>query len=451
MTRVLKFGGSSIADAARMRQAFAIVREARPHAPVVVLSALGDTTDHLFAAAEQACAGSLAQALEAAGRLLEEHRTCARRLFNDAVPDALTRVFDEELEGLEGLLRGVGLLHELSPRTMDAIAVFGERLSSRLMTALCEREEVEAEYLDARTVIATDGRFGCAGPKPERIRELVVERLLPRLRPGRVVITQGYVGLGEAGFTTTLGRGGSDLTASLLGAALGADEVQIWTDVEGVMSADPRRVSGALPISELSFAEAAELAAFGARVLHPATIQPAIERKIPVTVRHTQRPGGRFTTIREGVRGVRPVTALATRGPITILTVTSSRMLAQSGFLARLFEVFARLSVPVDLVATAEVSVSMSVESDAPVEALCAEIASFAKVEVARGRAIVALVGERIKQTSGIAARVFAALSGINVEMISMGANEINLSIVVAEGDADDALARLHAALFEHR
>jgi aspartate kinase len=449
MTRVLKFGGSSIADAERMRQAFAIVRAARPHAPVVVLSAMGGTTDRLFAAAREACIGSLPAALRAVRSLLDEHRTCARQLFSDTVPSSLAQVLDEEQERLEGLLRGVGLLRELSPRTMDSIAVFGERLSTQAMTALCVREEVEAEFFDARAVIATDERFGCARPKPKRIRERAVELLLPRLGPGRVVITQGYVGCSEAGFTTTLGRGGSDLTAALLGAALSADEVQIWTDVEGVMSADPRRVAGALPISELSFAEAAELAAFGARVLHPATIQPAIERKIPVTVRHTQRPGGRFTTIREAVAGLRPVTALATRGPITILTVTSSRMLAQSGFLARLFEVFARLGVPVDLVATAEVSVSMSVEADAPVEELCAEISSFAKVEVARERAIVALVGERIKKTSGIAARVFEALSGINVEMISMGANEINLSIVVAGGEADEALARLHAALFE--
>jgi aspartate kinase len=208
-------------------------------------------------------------------------------------------------------------------------------------------------------------------------------------------------------------------------------------------------VPAARPIAELSFAEAAELAAFGAKVLHPATIQPAVEARIPVTVRHTQRPDGRFTTIRAGAGGARPVTALASRGPVTIVTVTSTRMLDAPGFLARLFEVFGRLGISVDLVSTAEVSVSLTVEDDAPLEALRRELGRFAVVELARERAIVAVVGERLKHTPGIAARVFGALEGTNVEMVSMGANEINLSLVVARADERGALRRLHAALFE--
>jgi aspartate kinase len=216
-----------------------------------------------------------------------------------------------------------------------------------------------------------------------------------------------------------------------------------------VCTADPRVVPAALPIDELSFAEAAELAAFGAKVLHPATILPAVSARIPVTVRHTLRPKGRFTTIRSLVPGSRPVTALASRGPVSVVTVTSSRMLAASGFLARLFEVFGRLGVSVDLVATAEVSVSLTVESDAPLDALRAELQRFARVDVATDRAIVALVGERLKHTPGIAAQVFAALDDINVEMISMGANEINLSVVVARAHEHECVRRLHAALFE--
>jgi aspartate kinase len=250
------------------------------------------------------------------------------------------------------------------------------------------------------------------------------------LGAGRAVVTQGYIGATAEGLTTTLGRGGSDYSAALFGAALGAAEVQIWTDVEGVLTCDPRLVPEAQPIAELSFAEAAELAAFGAKVLHPATIQPAVEADIPVTVRHTQRPEGAFTTITGRVATGRPITALATRGGLTVLTVSSTRMLHQPGFLAKLFDVFARHRVSVDLIATAEVSVR-----------------AFATVSVVRERALVAVVGERLKATPGLAGKLFGALGDLNVEMISMGANEINLSLVVAASDAPRALAQLHRVL----
>src|SRR5690606_16382737 len=205
---------------------------------------------------------------------------------------------------------------------------------------------------------------------------LCAEHVRPHLGPGKVAVVQGYVGGTREGVTTTLGRGGSDYSAALFGAALDAAEVQVWTDVEGVLTADPRLVPDALPIPELSFAEAAVLAAFGAKVLHPSTMQPVIERGIPVTVRHTRKPDGRFTKIALGTTSGRPVTALAARGPITVMTVTSTRMLAQPGFLARLFDVFARARVSVDLIATAEISVSLTVEHDAPVEALAREISA---------------------------------------------------------------------------
>jgi aspartate kinase len=283
----------------------------------------------------------------------------------------------------------------------------------------------------------------------DAIRTLAARHLEPRLKPDGAVVTQGYIGATETGLTTTLGRGGSDYTAAIFAAALRATECQIWTDVEGVLTSDPRIVEEALPIPELSFAEAAELAAFGAKVLHPATIQPAIEGRVPVTVRHTRRPDGRFTTITGNVRSGRPVTALATRGPVTVLTVTSTRMLAQSGYLQKLFEVFARLRVSVDLIATAEVSVSMTVDDDAPLPTLLRELSAFATVEAAEGKAIVAIVGDRLKHTPGLGARVFSALGDINVEMISMGANEINLSVVVQYQQRAEALRRLHRALIE--
>jgi len=441
---VLKFGGSSVADAACMREVAALVREALPESPLVVLSATARTTDALFEAARTAEAGSLEAAMELQRSLIERHRGIARDLFPGGLPGDLDQALTELGGELDLLLRGVALLRELSARSMDAIASIGERLSTRILAA-----HMGATWVDARTVVRTDDRHGSAVPQARELGTLAAGLLAPHLGPGRAVVTQGYIGATAKGITTTLGRGGSDFSAALFGAALGASDIQIWTDVEGVLTCDPRVVPEAQPIAELSFAEAAELAAFGAKVLHPATIQPAVEAGIPVTVRHTRRPHGRFTTITAEVRTGRPITALAQRGPITVLTVTSADMLNQSGFLANLFQVFSRHRISVDLVATAEVSVSLTVDADAPLEAILEDLAEFATVGIARDRAIVAIVGERLKLTPGITGRCFGALSEINVEMISMGANEINLSLVVRKEEARTALQRLHAALFD--
>jgi aspartate kinase len=439
---VLKFGGSSVADAACMRQVAALVQAALPDAPLVVLSAMGKTTNGLFDAAKAAEEGDLSQAMSRQRALMAAHRSAAEDLFAGTVPESLDAALTDLFGELELLLRGVAMLRELSPRSMDAIASLGERLSTRIFAA-----HIGAAWADSRTVLRTDSHFGEAVPRPDAIRTLAAQHLAPLVGPGKAVVTQGYIGGTEDGLTTTLGRGGSDYSAALFGAALGAREVQIWTDVEGVLTCDPRVVPDALPIPELSFAEASELAAFGAKVLHPATIQPAVEARIPVTVRHTQKPQGRFTTIAAEVRTGRSITALASRGPVTVLTVSSSRMLAQSGFLARLFEVFGRLGVSVDLVATAEVSVSLTVEAEVPLKPLLQELAGFATVEVHEGRAIIAAVGERLKSTPGLGAQLLTALGDVNVEMISMGANEINLSLVVAQDRTAEALRRLHRVL----
>ncbi len=443
MSRVLKFGGSSVADAAALLRSGAIVREALCAAPLVVLSAMAGVTDALFAAARAAERGELEVAFGLRDDLHDRHFVAARALFGAPSP-ALEAALAAEIGALSTLLAGVGMLHELTPRTLDAIVATGESLSSRLFAQL-----VDGEWFDARRVVVTDARFGAARPERAAIALRVAERLAPRLAAGRAVVTQGYVGATADGVTTTLGRGGSDYSATLLGAALGAREVQIWTDVEGVRSADPRVVPGALPVAELSYAEASELAAFGARVLHPATLEPAAEAAVPVTVRDSARPGGAFTAITTSAASGRAVTALASRRPVTVLTVTAGRMLAESGFLARLFEPFARRGVSVDLVATAEVSVSLTVDDGAPIAELARELGEFSRVEVAPGRAIVAAVGERMRSTAGCAARLLTALGDIEVEMVSMGANEINLSLVVAAEEADEAIRRLHRVIEE--
>lgn len=444
---VMKFGGSSVADAACLREVGDLVVAALPAAPVVVLSAMGKTTNALFDLAQRAVQGDAAALADGPRALLARHRTEAKVLLAGELPEDLDGFLAQAQADLELLLRGCAHLRTLAPATMDAIASFGERLSTALLAAHLRARGVDTTLFDARTVVRTDERHGSARPAMAEISALCAANLLPLLGPGKAVVTQGYIGSTRAGVTTTLGRGGSDYSAAILGAALGASEVQVWTDVEGVLTTDPRLVPDALSIPELSFAEAAELAAFGAKVLHPSTMQPVVDRGIPVTVRHTRKPSGRFTRITRGSTTGRPVTAIAARGPITVLTVTSTRMLAQPGFLARLFDVFARAQVSIDLVATAEVSVSLTVEHDAPVDALVREIETFATTSVARDRAIVALVGERLKFTPGLAARAFTALGDINVEMLSMGANEINLSFVVPHASMPEALLRLHRSL----
>ncbi|MBL8897624.1 MAG: aspartate kinase [Planctomycetes bacterium] len=448
---VQKFGGTSVGDAAAMRAAAELVRAASPQPVLVVLSAMARVTDELLALARLAASGAAQPAEELRLRLMERHRVTAEELFATRVPEDLARDFEEQGAELARLLAALhgGSGKPASARQLDAIAGLGERLSTRVFARYLRHLGAAAELVDAGAVLVTDDAFGAAAPRFERIATLAREHFAPRLAPGRIVVTQGYVGRSEAGEPTTLGRGGSDYSAAIFGAALGASEIQIWTDVEGVLTADPRRVERARPIAQLSAAEAGELAAFGAKVLHPATIHPAVEAGIPVTVRHTRRPSGRFTTITKNGSSGRDVVAIASRGPIHVITASSPRMLQQAGFLARLFEVFARRRVSVDLVATAELSVSLTVEHEAPVRSLAEEIAAFAEVSVAEERAIVAVVGERLKRTRGVCTRVFDALAEMPIELISMGANEINLSVVVERKLEQDVVRRLHAALIE--
>ncbi len=450
MSLVLKFGGSSVADAACVRRVAEIVKEAASRSPVVVLSAMGRTTDALFEAAQAAERGETEAALKALREIVAKHKKACAELWEGEPPVDLQQFIEALSTQIDMLLRGVALLRELSTRSRDAIVSFGELLSSQIVAAYLHSRGVPAAWLDVRRVMRTDACFGGAEPQTSEIATLAQTELLPLMGPGRIVVTQGYIGATKDGITTTLGRGGSDYSASLLGAAMHAEEVQIWTDVEGILTADPRMVPEAVPVLELSFREGAELAAFGAKVLHPATIQPAVDADIPVTVRHTMRPEGKFSTItaRGGAGSKRPATAIASRSPIQVITIESTRMLAQSGFLARIFDVFGRLGVSVDVVATAEVSVSLTVEANAPIAAIKKELGAFAHVSVASDRALVALVGERLKHTPGLAARVFGAIASINVEMISMGSNEINLSLVVERKDEVAAVRLLHKALF---
>jgi aspartate kinase len=336
---------------------------------------------------------------------------------------------------------------------VDRVLGCGEILSSTLVAGALEAHGMPAAWFDARRVVMTDDRFTRANPRMEEIGPLAARDLAPLLDQGRIPVTQGFIGQAPDGRPSTLGRGGGDFTASLLGAALGADRVEIWTDVDGIMTADPRIVPAARLLERATYEEVAELATFGARVLHPATQTPLSERGIPIVVLNARRPEGRGTTITDAGfldrPGSSPVRSISWRPRIRIVNVRAPRMFGAYGFLRRLFEVFERFEIPVDVLASGEVSVSLTVDEEDWHDGVVAALSDLGTVTVEPGRAIVSVVGVGLRTTPGIAARIFDAIQPANVEMISQGASAINVTFVVEEAEGRGAVQRLHAAFFE--
>jgi aspartate kinase len=332
----------------------------------------------------------------------------------------------------------------------DELASYGERLSAPLLAATLAAAGLPIRAVDARRCIVTDDAAGGAAVRLPETQQRTRAELGPLLEAGLVPVLGGYIAASERGTTTTLGRGGSDYSAALVGAALGAAEIQIWTDVSGVLTADPRIVPAARPIPRLTYREAAELAYFGAKVLHPKTIQPATDRSIPVRICNSRAPEHPGTVV-----AVEPdywpgaVKAIAHKTGITVLQIESSRMLGAYGFLHALFDVFHRHHTVVDVVTTSEVSVSLTVEDTRELPEIVRELSAHGAVTVEPGQAIVCVVGEGLRTTPGVAARIFASLPDTNVSLISQGASRVNLTFVVEAGRAPDAVRRLHAAFFE--
>ena len=435
---VMKFGGSSVRNAERIRGVAEIVRRYRDRKPVVVLSALGGITDLLFDTAREA--------LEGRNGLLptlrKRHEDVAKDLGVDF--DLLHDNFAE----LAVLLKGISLMKEITPRTLDYVVSFGERFSTRLIAAFFTANGIPAGQHDAFDIgMHTDDNFGSAQPLPE-----VYEEIGKRIRAtDRVPVVTGYIGKTRNGDITTLGRNGSDFTASILGAAIGAEEIQIWTDVDGIMTADPNVCPRALPIKGMTFKEASELAYYGGRVLHPSTIVPAIQRGIPVKVLNTFKPEGSGTTVLAQLENVSPgVKAIVHRKNQHIVSIQSTRMLMGHGFLARIFEIFGRHKIVVNMVTTSEVTVSVTTDSPVNLDAAAKELGSFAEIEIEKDRTIVCVVGEGISITPGIAGDIFQALreAAVNVLMISQGASKINVAFVVADEDAERAVQALHDRFF---
>lgn len=446
---VMKFGGTSVESATAIGRVASIVKARVAQKPVVVVSAMGKTTNKLLAIAAAAIEGKRQDYLPQLHDLRDFHSREARQVVPLASRSELDRTLDDQFQELTELVKGLAVLGELTPRSIDAISSYGERLSSYIVTLAFRHFGMDTAHVDSRRVIITNNRHTQAAPVfTETYARLA--KTIPPLAEKQVVVMGGFIASSEDGVTTTLGRGGSDYTASIVGAGIGAEEIQIWTDVDGMLTADPTILPGGHRVKTISFAEAAELAYFGAKVLHPATVVPAIEKNIPVLILNSRRPEVPGTRIvSEPVRCANAVKSIACKRKITLVNIQSARMLMAHGFLRRIFEIFDRHQTPVDMVATSEVSVSLTIDDTSRLKAICDELREFAAVSMEEGQAIVCLVGENIRYTPGVAARAFSALGGINIRMISQGASLLNLSLVVAEEDLAKAVGGLHSEFFK--
>jgi aspartate kinase len=445
---VMKFGGSSVESAAAIERVAGIVKARQARRPVVVVSAMGKTTNKLLALANAAIEGTRAEYIRQLHDLRDMHSREARLVVPLSERASLDRFLDEQFQELTELVKGLAVLGELTPRSIDAISSYGERLSSFIVTLAFRHFGMKAEHLDSRDVIVTDRRHTHAAPLFSETYARLAETI-PPLTESAVVVMGGFIGSTEDGVTTTLGRGGSDFTASIVGAGIQAEEIQIWTDVDGMLTADPTILPGGHRVKTISFAEAAELAYFGAKVLHPATVVPAVEKNIPVLILNSRRPDVPGTRIvAEAVRCGNVVKSIACKRKIAVFNIHSTRMFMAHGFLHRIFEVFDRFETPVDMVATSEVSVSLTVDLFDRLEAIQSELRQFADVEIEKNQSIVCLVGDNIRYTPGVARRMFNALEGINIRMVSQGASLLNLGFVIAEDDLRETVGALHEEFF---
>jgi aspartate kinase len=442
----MKFGGTSVADPEAINRLIGIVQTQR--APVVVVSALAGVTDTLIEVTRLAEVGEGDKAASALRALGERHQSVASGVTStrrEAVLAAVRAEFDE----LIGLVHALAVLREVSPRSLDAVVATGEVLSSRIVAAALADRGIASAWVDARLVLVTDAEHTCAAPDMNETCQRARQHVAPVMKAGQVAVLGGFIGASAGGVTTTLGRGGSDYSAAIFGACLDVDEIQIWTDVDGMLTADPRVVPAPRLVPRLSFAEASELAYFGAKVLHPSTILPAIGRNIPVRILNSRRPGNPGTVIAaDGHPADGQLTAIACKRNVTVIDITSTRMLMAHGFLRRLFEVFERFKTAVDVVTTSEVSVSVTVDDTRRLDAIIDNLRNFAEVSCEPEMAIISAVGENLRSDPMLFGRAVTSLERIPLRLVSQAAGRRNITFVLRDADVPNAMSKLHAAFF---
>ncbi len=449
---VMKFGGTSVEDSDAIHRLIDIVKSEIPRKPIVFVSACAGVTNQLLKIAGLSAEGNKGEANDLISVIRARHEKLVDELIESELPKNYLKgkisVYAHELRNFS---QAISVLGEVTGRSRDAVASYGERLSSMIIAQAMEEDSMKAAFVDAREFMITNDVYTNAVPLFDKVEAKAREMLLPMVRDAYVPVTQGFIGSNEAGITTTIGRGGSDYSAAIIGALLDAEEIQIWTDVDGVLTADPSIMPDARRIKKMSFNEASELAYFGARVLHPMTILPAVDKNIPVYVRNSRNPSYHGTLIKKAEENEECIAkSVAYKERITLLNLVSSRMFLATGFLEAVFAVFNRYSTIAHAVATSEVSISVAIDDTTKLEAMKKEFEEFAEVSASSGKAIICVVGENIRHSPGIVGRIFSSLDGIRINMISQGASEINIGFVVDEKDIEPAVRALHKELFDN-
>lgn len=435
---VAKFGGTSVKDAKAISNVIEIISEKgrSGSGQLVVVSAMSGVTDLLYKLTE----GDSPEKYLA--ELNEKHMGAAQELGISGECAGFIESRIRKLSSIAGQ-------NALSEKDKAAVYSAGEILSSFITAEAFKKSGRTASHADSRHFIVTDNNYTEANVKFDISNRLISGGLGRELANGGIIVCGGFIGSTVDGETTTLGRGGSDYSAAIYAAALDAEMLEIWTDVDGILTCDPRIIRNTKRILKLSYREASELAYFGAKVLHPKTIHPAVEKNIPVSVKNTFNPRKSGTLITYSDESAKTIKSIAFRKNITLINIVSNRMLGAFGFLSKVFEIFNKNETPVDLVATTEVSLSLTIENTASLDRILEDLGSFATIEVTGDHSIVSVIGEGIKHTAGIAARVFGVMKGINIYMVSVGASEVNLSMVISNGDLQGALELIHGELFD--
>jgi len=441
---VMKFGGISLRDAAAIKKVAGIIssNEAKTF---IVVSAFYGVTDLLVDIVKSLKSNQAKKALENINKI----EKISQNIVLDLECVNSSNFVSEKIEELRRLIPALSLLGETSPRSIDRILSYGEELSSFVLTDYLNLKGIRASFVSSTRVIKTDSAHNGAVIDIEKTRSKMQELVSPLFLANDCVVCAGFTGSDRHDSITTLGRGGSDYTASVASVCLDAKKLEIWKEVDGIMTTDPRIIKSAKRIDSLSYAEASELAYFGAKVLHPKTIRPAIMAEVPVYIRRTSDPKFLGTAIRKESGTQNEVKAVAFQKDVTVINICSEKMLGTYGFLSKVFDVFTNHQTPVDLITTSEINISVTIEKDSSLDKIIKDLSTFSDVEVSKNVAIISLVGEGLKFTSGIAARCFTAIGDINVLMVNMGASEVNLSIIVQQEDMESAVRGLHSEFFE--
>jgi aspartate kinase len=455
---VMKFGGTSVKNGEAVDRVSGIIASRIKLNPVIVVSATGKTTDDLVDILDLLDEGK-GGALEIYKKIEDAHRSLIKEVVTDPKEQKIAEEkIAAELERLAQMIEAMERLGDVSLRSRDAVLSIGERMSAPILAASLASRGIEAVNVDPKDIIVTDDNYGQAALDFEATKKQCQSIIVKLAGENRVPVIGGFVGATPKGVITTLGRGGSDLTASVIAKSIFATALEFWKDVDGILTADPRIVENAKPIEQITFREAAELTFLGSGVLHPASIQPAVEAGIPVRVLNSYKPDSKGTEIKK----VKPegmylsseddaglaVASIAYKRNQALINVYSTRMMGASGFLRKVFEVFDRLNISVDHIATSEVNVTVTVNDSDKVETLQKELAEVAKVDVVHNIGIVSVVGELLCTTSGVAAKIFAALKDINIIFITHGGASTNVSVVVDDKEVDNAIRCLHRELF---